>query len=70
METMHESEAMAVFIDRWLGNRLFRAALRQVTKRCPWCGRRTENSIEKYPIGHGGARAGAAGALTAALLHR
>lgn len=51
MKRMHDSQAMADFIDRWLNNRLSRLILKRITRRCPECGRRTENSLEVYATG-------------------
>jgi radical SAM protein with 4Fe4S-binding SPASM domain len=49
---MHESEAIADCIDQWPGNRFLRLFLKKITKRCPECGRRAENSIEAYATGN------------------
>jgi len=42
---------MAEFIDKWLGNSATRGVLRRLTKRCPKCGRRTENALLAYATG-------------------
>ncbi len=47
----HQAEQMAEFIDRWLGNPITRGVMGRLTKRCPKCGRRTENALESYATG-------------------
>lgn len=43
-----EAQAMADFIERWLGNPLARSALGFLTERCPKDGRRAERILEMY----------------------
>ncbi len=42
---------MAEFIDMWLGNPITKAVMGRLMKRCPKCGRRTENALESYATG-------------------
>jgi len=50
----HESQIMAEFIEKWLGNPIIRHAMKFLTKRCHKCGRRAENILESYAEGTNG----------------